>query len=186
MNRRDGSVIEQEQVAGMVKLNGRNSLNGTEEYLSVKIGQYGILEVDYVRRQLGKNKEDAYFSAPVETQNQMPTTREVKEMMDKHHNTSLEDELDKGAPEIQRDRETQIENIDETASNDELGIDDIIVLEDGTQTTIRQEAQKAKISAEEFLQKYESKEGQTPDEILEQVHEEVEEEFMGGNERPRG
>lgn len=186
INSRDGSIIEQEQVAGMVKLDGRNTTNGNEEYLSVKIGQYGILEVDYVRRQLGRNKEDAYFSAPVETRSQMPTTREVKEMMDKHHNSSLEDELDRATPELQRDGETRIENIDEIASNDELGIDDIIVLEDGTQTTIRNEAEKAKISPQEFLQKYESKSGKTADEIIEQVHEEVEEEFRGNGERPRG
>ncbi|MCI9177402.1 MAG: hypothetical protein HFJ28_02230 [Clostridia bacterium] len=183
INSNDGSVIEKEQVSGMVKLNRGNTLNATEEYLSIKIGQYGVIEVDYVRRQLGKNKEDAYFSAPVETQNQMPTTRQVKEMMDKHSNTSLEDEINKGAPEIQRDGETRIENIDKIASNDMLGIDDILVLEDGTQTTIRQEAQKAKVSPEEFLNKYERKTGKTPDEILEQVHEEIEEEYIGTDER---
>ena len=50
INSRDGSVVEEEQVAGMVRINGRSRTNGQEEMLSVKIGQYGILEVDYVEQ----------------------------------------------------------------------------------------------------------------------------------------
>ena len=176
INSSNGSLIETEQVGGLTKLPG-----GNEEYISVKQGQYGTFEVDYVRRQLSENKEEAYFSAPIETHNIKPTTREVKELMDRHHNTRIDDELKKAKPELSRDGETRIENIDDTASNDKLGIDDIIVLEDGTETTIRNEAQKDKVSPEEFLSKYERTGGKTPSEIIESVHEEIEEEYIGGN-----
>lgn len=182
INSRDGSVVEQEQVAGMVRIN-RGTTNGQEEFLSLKVGQYGILEVDYVRADLSADKSNRYFSAPIETQNIRPTTREVRDFMDKSKNTSLSDEQKRANPEITRDGKTEIENIDDVAYNDKLSIDDIIVLEDGTQTSIRKEAAKAKVSPEEFLQKYEKNAGKTPDEIIENVHEEIEEEYIGSNER---
>ena len=182
INSRDGSVVEQEQVAGMVRLN-RGVTNGQEEFLSLKVGQYGILEVDYVRADLSADKSNRYFSAPIETQSIKPTTKEVREFMDKTKNTSLSDEQKRANPELSRDGETQIENIDDVAYNDNLTVDDIIVLEDGTKTTIRKEAAKAKVSPEEFLAKYEQNSGKTPDEVIENVHEEIEEEYMGSNER---
>lgn len=184
INSEDGSVIEEEQVARMVKIN-RGTVNGQEEYLSVRIGQYGILEVDYVRADLSLDESERYFSAPIETQNIRPTTAQVREIMDRTKNTSLSDEQKRANPEIARKGETKIENIDEVAYNDDLDIDDIIVLEDGTQTTIRKEADKAKVSPEEFLNKYEKKSGKTPDEIIENVHEEIEEEYLGSNERTK-
>ncbi len=177
INSRDGSVVQEEQVQGMLQIEGRNSMNGTEEYLSVKIGQYGIIEVDYVRAELSMDEEKRYISAPIETRSQMPTSKEVKDFMDRSRNIDMEDELKKAEPEIERDGETRIENIDETASNDKFGPDDIIVLEDGNETTLRKEAEKAKVSVEEFMKKYEERSGKTPDEKLEEIHEEIEEEY---------
>lgn len=177
INSRDGSVVEEEQVAGMVRINGRNRANGQEEMLSVRVGQYGILEVDYVRADLSKDKDERYLSAPIETSNQRPTTREVREMMDKTRNTEIDDELDKSEKEIQRDGETELRNMDDYAGNDELTPDDVIVLEDGTETTLRKEAEKDKVSPEEFTRKYNERGGKTPDEKIEGIHEEIEEEF---------
>ena len=177
INSRDGSVVEEEQVAGMVRINGRNRANGQEEMLSVRVGQYGILEVDYVRADLSKDKDERYLSAPIETSNQRPTTREVKEMMDKTRNTEIDDELDKSEEEIQRDGKTELRNMDDYAGNDELTPDDVIVLEDGTETTLRKEAEKDKVSPEEFTRKYNERGGKTPDEKIEGIHEEIEEEF---------
>ena len=62
INSSDGSIIETEQVSGLAKLPGNR-----EEYFSVKQGQYGTIEVDYVRRQISKEKEESYFSAPIES-----------------------------------------------------------------------------------------------------------------------
>lgn len=177
INSRDGSVVQEEQVAGMVRINGRNRVNGQEEMLSVRVGQYGILEVDYVRADLSKDKDERYLSAPIETSNQRPTTTQVRTMMDKTKNTEIDDELSRAEGEIDRDGNTEINNMDDYAGNDELTPDDIIVLEDGTETTLRKEAEKAKVSPEEFTRKYNERGGDTPDEKIEDIQDEIEEEF---------
>ena len=177
INSRDGSVVEEEQVAGLVRINGRNSLNGQEEMLSVKVGQYGILEVDYVRADLSEDKGNRYLSAPIETRNIRPTTREVREFMDKSKNVDIEDELKRSEAEIDRDGETQVYNMDDTASNDVLTADDVIVLEDGSKTTLRKEAAKAKVSVEDFVRRYNARTGKTPDEKIDDIQAEYAEEY---------
>ena len=176
VNSRDGSQVEEEQVAGMVRINGRKRV-GQEEMLSVKVGQYGVLEVDYVRAELSKDKEIRYISAPIETRNLRPTTRDVREFMDRNRNTNMKDELNRAKPEIDRDGETRVENIDDTASNDYIQADEIIVLKDGTKTTLRKEAQKDKVSVEDFVRRYNQRGGKTPDEKINNIHDEYEEEF---------
>lgn len=176
INSVDGSIVEQEQVAGMVNLSGRTNTNGEEEYLSVRQGDYGILEVDYVRADLSKPEDERYISAPIETRNIYPTTREVRDFMDRSKNVEMDEELDRANPEIKRDDETTMENIDDTASNDYVTPDDIIVLEDGSKTTIREQALKAKISPEEFANRYNNRTDATPDEKIDAIQEEVEEE----------
>ena len=177
INSRDGSVVEQEQVSGLVKIGGRSTANGQEEMLSVRVGQYGILEVDYVRADLSRDKDERYLSAPIETKNQRPTTKEVREAMDKNRNTEIEGELERADEEIERDGDAELRNIDDTASNDELTPDEIIVLENGEETTLRKEAEKAKISPEEFTKRYNERGGKTPDEKIDSIHEEVEAEY---------
>lgn len=177
INSRDGSVVEQEQVSGLVKISGRSTANGQEEMLSVRVGQYGILEVDYVRADLSRDKDERYLSAPIETKNQKPTTKEVREVMDKNRNTEIEGELERADEEIERDGDAELRNIDDTASNDELTPDEIIVLENGEETTLRKEAEKAKISPEEFTKRYNQRGGKTPDEKIDSIHEEVEAEY---------
>ena len=176
INSRDGSKVEEEQVAGMVRINGRKRA-GQEEMLSVKVGQYGILEVDYVRAELSEGKETRYLSGQVETQSLKPTTRDVREFMDRNRNTNMEDELKRARPEINRDGETRIENIDDTASNDIVGHDDILVLENGTETSIRKEAAKAKVSVEDFVRRYNERWGNTPDEKINDIQAEYAEEY---------
>lgn len=177
INSRDGNVVEEEQVAGLVRINGRNSLNGQEEMLSVKVGQYGILEVDYVRADLSEDKGNRYLSAPIETRNIRPTTREVREFMDKSKNVNIEDELKRSEAEIDRDGETKVYNMDDTASNDVLTADDVIVLEDGSKTTLRKEAAKAKVSVEDFVRRYNARTGKTPDEKIDDIQDEYAEEY---------
>lgn len=177
INSRDGSLVEQEQVSGLVKINGRITANGQEEMLSVRVGQYGILEVDYVRADLSRDKDERYLSAPIETKNQRPTSRAVRDVMDKNRNTEIDGELERAEEEIERDDDAQLRNIDDTASNDELTPDEVIVLENGEETTLRKEAAKAKVSPEEFTRKYNERGGKTPDEKIDSIHEEIEEEF---------
>ena len=177
INSVDGSVVEQEQVAGMVRLGDRGTTNGEEEYLSVRQGDYGIIEVDYVRADLSKPEDERYISAPIETKNIYPTTREVREFMDRSKNTEIDDELRRANPEIERDGKTEARNIDDTASNDNMGADDIIVLEDGSETTLRKEAAKAKVSVEDFVRRYNERWGNTPDEKINDIQAEYAEEY---------
>ncbi len=180
INSYDGSVVEKEQVAGMVKINGRSGIGG-EEYLSVEQGQYGIINVGYVRRQLSEEKGEAYISAPIETHNIRPTTREVRDFMDKHYNTRVDDELDKANPKLDEEGDkTRIENLDDTPNNDQLGFDEEILLENGETTTIRDEAEKAHVSPEEFLEKYENTDAENEEEAIKKVHEEIAEENQKG------
>lgn len=177
INSIDGSLVEQEQVAGMVKLSDRTNTNGEEEYLSVRLDDYGTPEVDYVRADLSKPEDQRYISAPIETKNIYPTTREVRDFMDRSYNPKIDKELERAEPEINRDEETSIKNIDDTASNDYLTPDDIILLEDGTKTTLRKEADKAKVSPEEFTERYNEMSGKTPDEKIDTIQEEIVEEY---------
>lgn len=181
INSRDGSAVEEEQVAGMVKINGRSNSNNEEEMLSIRQGQYGILEVDYVRADLSRDKSERYMSAPIETDNIYPTTREVRDFMDKSKNVNMNDELRKADSEIDRDGETKMRNIDDTANNDYLTPDDIIILENGAKTTLRKEAEKSKISPEEFTRRYNERSGNTPDEKIEAIQDEIEEEYGAPN-----
>lgn len=118
INSNDGKV-EQEQVAGMVRINGRNGVNGREELLSVRQGQYGILEVDYVRAELSEDKGQRYLSAPIETQNIWPTTREIRDFMDKSKNPDMGDELDRAKKELEVKDSTNIKNIDDIEEDDQ-------------------------------------------------------------------
>ena len=181
LNSVDGSLVEQEQVAGMARLSDRTNTNGEEEYLSVRQGDYGIIEVDYVRADLSKPEDERYISAPIETHNIWPTTREVRDFMDRSKNIEMDDELDRAEPEIARDEETSMENIDDTASNDYVTPDDIIVLDDGTETTLRKEAAKAKVSPEEFTRRYNEMGGKTPDEKIDYIQDEIVDEYGAPN-----
>ena len=181
INSRDGSAVEEEQVAGMVKINGRSNSNNEEEMLSIRQGQYGILEVDYVRADLSRDKSERYMSAPIETDNIYPTTREVRDFMDKSKNVNMNDELRKADSEIDRDGETKMRNIDDSANNDYLTPDDIIILENGSKTTLRKEAEKSKVSPEEFTRRYNERGGKTPDEKIEAIQDEIEEEYGAPN-----
>ena len=165
----------------MVRLSDRTTTNGEEEYLSVRLGDYGIIEVDYVRADLSKSEDERYISAPIETDRVYPTTREVRDFMDRSKNPEMDEELDRANSEIARDDETSIENIDDTASNDYVTPDDIIVLEDGSKTTLRAEAEKDKVSAEEFTRRYNEMGGKTPDEKIDEIHDEIVEEYGAPN-----
>lgn len=177
INSVDGSIVEQEQVAGMARINGRSNTNGEEEMLSIKQGPYEIIEIDYVRADLSKPEDERYLSAPIETDNLYPTTREVRDFIDISKNKEITGKLDRAKPELERDGETQMNNIDDTASNDQIEADDVIVLENGSKTTLREEAAKAKVSVDDFVNRYNNRGGKTPDEKIDSIQEEYEEEF---------
>lgn len=175
INSRDGSLVEQEQVAGMIEINGRSKGNGQREYLSFKISQYGIIEVDYVRREMSKEKGEAFISAPIETSSIKPTTREVRDFMDRSYNVDMDDEISRaqGIIDVQKGNgqpeKMRMENIDDNPYNDshdnentretselksELNPDDTITLENGNVTTLREQAEKNHTSVEGYTELY--------------------------------
>ena len=80
--------------------------------------------------------------------------REVRDFMDKTKNIDITKELKRAEPELERDGETKMSNIDNNLGNDQLEADDIIALEDGNTTTLREEAAKAKVTVEDFVKRY--------------------------------
>ena len=77
-------------------------------------------------------------------------------------------------------------NIDDDPNND-INHDDVIRIKDGTEeVSFEEEAKKAKVSVEEFKRIYEEQsESLTPEQRIENVHEEIEEQYMGNDERRR-
>lgn len=207
INSYDGSLVEEEQVAGLVKIGNRGVTNGQEEYLSVKVGQYGILEVDYVRSELSQDKDKRYISAPIQAQNQKPSTREVQEFIDKNRNIDMDEEIKRAQGSMQVNNEngnnakTSMKNIDDNPYNDQemeenqpqssketftvngntIGLDDPISLQSGEVTTIRKEAEKSKVSPEHYFELCKDEAKGNPErpmeEILEDASERVEEEY---------
>ena len=104
--------------------------------------------------------------------------------MDKHKNISMSDEIDKAKPELERDGEINRNNIDENPRNDELELDDVIVLKNGNETSLRKEAMKAKVSPEEFKRIFEGISSDSIEERIEETQEEIESEF-GAPEKKR-
>lgn len=175
---RDGSVVQKEQVSSIVKVRAREN-----EGFSLRIGQYGQIEAGYLR----KSTENEYINAPVETTNLKPTNREVRTLMDKTKNTYVNDEIDRAENQFKEHEEnekTNINNIDENETNNIKCEDNVIVLSDGRETTFEEEARKAKVSVEEFRNKFEKEAGDlSPEQKLENVHQEIEEEYIGPAER---
>ena len=180
INSRDGSLVEEEQVAGMVRINGRSKTNGQEEMLSVRVGQYGILEVDYVRADLSRDKDERYLSAPIETKSIKPTTREVREAMDKHKNSEIDTELERADENIEGKEETDLRSIDDTASNDQITEDSVLILENGEEVTVQELSKRLSISTKSVVDMYNNEVGgQTVDEKIENMEAEVNEQFSG-------
>lgn len=83
---RDGSKIEEDKVNSIFRIKGKD-----EEQLAVNIGQMGTIEPKFVRtpRQDGEKA----ISIPIETQNIRPTTREIREYMNRSRNTSVDNNI---------------------------------------------------------------------------------------------
>lgn len=187
INSRDGSVIEQENVSTMVRIKGGRDIGaGKEDGFSVKVGPHGVIEVDYVRAELSQGRNARYVSAPVETETQRPSTKDVRRFMDHSKNLDMD-----GEAERTKQDPTNLENIkDENNERDlngglSIDYDAEIVMPDGSTTTIREQAGKQKVSIEEFMRYYNNASGNTPAERIEGVSEEINNDFRGPDTRPR-
>lgn len=178
---RDGSKVEEEQVSALFTVGGKN------EGFSVNIGQYGIIEAQYIRR--NPEKKDEYIGADINTQTQKPTTREVKEFMNTARNPRISEEIERAKKQIEEkgSNKTTLKDIDDNPNNDtEIDIDEEIELSDGKTTTLRKEAKQSDMSIKEYMKEYEEAEGEGIEERIENVREEKEEEQDDDERTPWG
>ena len=174
---RYGENIKEQSAQAMFKIKGR-----ANEGFSINIGSMGGVEVNYVRR----STDDEYISIPVEATHTRYVKSEMKRQMDKTKNTRVEEEIDKSQSEIKEHGSANWRNIDDDPNND-INHADVIRIKDGTEEiSFEEEAKKAKVSVEEFKRIYkEQSESLTPEQRIENVHEEIEEQYMGRDERRR-
>ena len=170
---RDGSAVEEKQTTEMFTTKDPNKM------LSVTIGQYGILEVDYLRRDPSKNK---FIGSTIETNHDRPTTRQVREFMNDQRNTKndIENSIDKTEKQLQENgsNSTVLNNIDKDTTNDKgYDLDETIKLPNGEITTLRSEAQKIDISPDDYIKKIEEAKGNSTAEKIINVEESKEEEI---------
>ena len=182
---RDGSAVEEKQTTEMFET-GKKDQN-----LSVTIGQYGIIEVNYLRRSPGENK---YIGSEIETQYQRPTRRQVNEFMSKNQTTNTElNKAVRNAEEQMHENssaKTDIRNIDNDPNNDvALDLNEEITLHDGTVTTLGQEAERLDLTIEEYNNRFEKADGDCAADKISEVRieeageERVHEEHEGREER---
>lgn len=172
---KDGSKVEEKQVKALV-LDGKNPTQG----LSVKIGQYGIIEADYIRRSKTENK---YMSIPLQTDRDgtQKVEYDVRKTMNRAKNTDITDEYDRAKQELEAhpDEEITTKDIDENLDNDSKIHDDVTILKDGTEIPnelINTFANNNKITREENLRLLNGKKG-TIDERFEEVEEDLEQQY---------
>ena len=160
---RDGSVVKEKQTSALFMLR-----NG-EEGFSVTIGQYGIIEVDYIRKDPTQNK---FIGLTLNTYSEKPTTREVQEFMNdaRTTDTELTEIIEKTEHQLDEhgSETTLLQNIDDNPNNDKaIDIDEEIEMHDGTVTTLRQEAEKYNMSPEDYIKYFEEARGNcTSDKIM--------------------
>lgn len=109
----DGSKLEEKRLQSIYQVKGDN-----ESQVGVNIGSAGNLEVSYIRTPRQDNAEA--ISIPIETRSVRPTTREVREFMNKNRNKDLTEEAER----IEQHREAGCEdinmrNIDDDEKNDD-------------------------------------------------------------------
>lgn len=178
---RDGSSVEEKQTREMF-----TTKSNPDRRFTVTTGQYGILEVDYVRKDPNENK---FIGSIVETEHERPTTTQVRQFMNERKNNKyeIEDAIERTEEQIggaysEKDGElesgrTQLENIDKDENNDQvMDIDEEITLHSGETTTLRKEAEKFDMTVEQYCDRFETAEGDCPSEKIETVREEETEE----------
>lgn len=71
----DGSKVEEKQVKGLMRINARNREDG----LSISVGDYGMMNIDYVNNVMDKENRRATPIRTEEAENQRITTERVRE-----------------------------------------------------------------------------------------------------------
>ncbi len=105
---RDGSEITEEVPKAIYQLDGENQLG-------ITIGQYGYIDVSYIRTPRQDNQEA--ISIPIEANHIMPTTREVQEFMNRNRNEVVNDNIQNLDEQKKALKETSLSEFDENQNN---------------------------------------------------------------------
>lgn len=167
---RNGREAKEKQVTEMF------TTNDEDKMFSVKIGELGTIEMDYIRRDRESNK---FLACPVATTGQLDTTKQVKNTLDDTKTTNREtgkisNSISEQSEEYESG-ETNLSQVDTDKYND-IGydVDENIRMHDGSTTTIRQEAKKQDISLEKYLNRLENICGECPADKIEKVNMDLE------------
>lgn len=163
---RDGSTVKGKQVTEMF------ATQNTNENLSVTIGQYGTLEVDYLRRSPENNK---FVGSSVATEHLRPTTKQVRELMS-DSKTSTQDInkiVENANEQTENDGDATITNVDLNPNNDEYDKYRTITLHDGKETTLNEEAIKHNMTYDEYVNTLSKSEGDCPAEKIYNTNEKI-------------
>lgn len=168
---KDGSQVKQDKVLTMIKIQNGTNEGKQNEGFTIKLGEYGIPEINYYRRSKEENK---YTSIPVNLKdtNQKQTQLEVKQYIEKKRNPTVDDNIEKAEENIERnsDENTVLENIDDDKNNDK-------------QTQIEKAAKRCKVTIEAFRKEYEKSEADSIEQKIEEAEERINEEYIGNIER---
>ncbi len=172
----DGSEVKKDTVMTILRIEKGKNEGRANEGFTVTLGDYGIPEIQYYRRDETENK---YTSIPVnlENTNQKIVQTDVQEYMEKKRNTSVSDNIERAEQRTEDGKtETVLENIDDNPYNDKI-VDD-------TEILIRKAAKRCKINdVEGFKQRLENTQGDTLQEKIDNLEEEINEEYSRHNER---
>lgn len=156
----NGDKVERKSPHALMKTNRKDI------EMSITIDTYGYIELGKVR--VTPCNERVERPVKVQSKTNVPETEVIKATDTRTENHEIAHNFEKG-----EEKGIEIQNLNM-----------IIDLGNGETTTIAKEAEKAKVSPEEFLNLYNEAEGKTPKEKIDNAHEEVEEQFRG-NERRR-
>ena len=156
----NGENVERKSPHALMKTNRKDI------EMSITIDIYGYIELGKVR--VTPCNERVERPVKVQSKTNVPETEVIKATDTRTENHEIAHNFEKG-----EEKGIEIQNLNM-----------IIDLGNGETTTIAKEAEKAKVSPEEFLNLYNEAEGKTPKEKIDNAHEEVEEQFRG-NERRR-
>ena len=184
---RDGSEVTKKQTTALF------SLEGKEEGFALTIGQYGILETDYVRR--APEQGDKPLSIPVETSTQIyPTTMQVRKFMnDKYMNKAdlkkttqtANHQLDSHGDKEAEVETTNLSQISKRIKDEAININEEVKLHNGRITTIAKEAARLEMSITEYTNRFEQLEGDCIADKIELIAQEKQMEHVRQEERAR-
>lgn len=160
----DGDTVEKKVPNAMMKTNKAN------KELAISIDTYGYYEVEKVDRTPGNNRIANKLEGQGERER---VTKETKVNTDiKRQTRTKMDELADNYQENYNDGDT-VQSFDDLEQNDDW----VITLSDGTEISMEKEAEKARVSVEEFIRIFKEAEGKDAKEKLENTQEEIEEQY---------